>query len=71
MLLYDEIIFFAVFLLPSKTEQKFEDLGRTVKSNVCECLQNIEKNISTYGERLKTLFPAMKNDIGKKYFLTL
>ncbi|XP_033206918.2 kinesin-like protein Klp61F [Bombus vancouverensis nearcticus] len=47
----------------SKTEQKFEDLGRTVKSNVCECLQNIEKDISTYGEKLKTLFPAMKNDI--------
>lgn len=70
MLLYDEIIFLLSFL-PSKTEQKFEDLGRTVKSNVCECLQNIEKDISTYGEKLKTLFPAMKNDIGTKYFLTL
>ncbi|CAD1468541.1 unnamed protein product, partial [Heterotrigona itama] len=47
----------------SKTEQKFEVLGNTLRSNICEYVQNIEKDISTYGEKLKELFTSIKNDL--------
>ncbi|KOX79827.1 hypothetical protein WN51_11438 [Melipona quadrifasciata] len=47
----------------SKTEQKFEVLGNTLRSNICEYVQNVEKDVSTYGEKLKELFTSIKNDL--------
>ena len=44
-------------------------LGNTLRSNICEYVQNIEKDISTYGEKLKELFTSIKNDLGNKCFL--
>lgn len=50
-------------------ERKFEILGEGLKNNVSDCLQNIKKDVSTYGEKLKELFTSMKNDLGNKTFL--
>lgn len=53
----------------SEMERKFEILGEGLKNNVSDCLQNIKKDVSTYGEKLKELFTSMKNDLGNKIFL--
>ncbi|KAK1125677.1 hypothetical protein K0M31_005227 [Melipona bicolor] len=52
----------------SKTEQKFEVLGNTLRSNICEYVQNVEEDVSIYGEKLKELFTSIKNDLGNKCF---
>lgn len=49
-------------------ERKFEVLGKSLKNNVSDCLQNIKKDVFTYGEKLKEVFTSMKNDLGNKTF---
>ncbi|XP_006624773.1 kinesin-like protein Klp61F isoform X2 [Apis dorsata] len=48
----------------SEMERKFEVLGKSLKNNVSDCLQNIKKDVFTYGEKLKEVFTSMKNDLG-------
>ncbi|XP_043790092.1 kinesin-like protein Klp61F [Apis laboriosa] len=47
----------------SEMERKFEVLGKGLKNNVSDCLQNIKKDVFTYGEKLKEVFTSMKNDL--------
>lgn len=49
-------------------ERKFEVLGEGLKNNVSDCLQNIKKDIFSYGEKLKELFTSIRNDLGNKIF---
>ncbi|XP_017767559.1 PREDICTED: kinesin-like protein Klp61F [Eufriesea mexicana] len=46
----------------SETEKKFEVLGETFKNNVIKGFQNIEKDVSMCGTKLKEFFTSMKND---------
>ncbi|CAK9814688.1 Kinesin-like protein KIF11 [Anthophora quadrimaculata] len=50
----------------SEVEQSFEMLGEQFRNNVCECLQEIEKDILMYKEKLKQLCTSIKYDLGVK-----
>ncbi|CAK9822014.1 Kinesin-like protein Klp61F [Anthophora retusa] len=50
----------------SEVEQSFEMLGEQFRNNVCECLQEIEKDILTYKEKLKQLCTSIKYELGAK-----